>query len=465
MNQLTNLVLQASLPNSLNPREKWELAVQICPIESWPGEVSRLVPCFYVTHGSQLALENDSLLRGVYKSNWSRNSLNLKAIIPILSSLDSQSIEYRLIKGAAIILYLNQIGARRMGDLDLIVNQSNRNSVKNILKSEGFYARYPGDRRSNLSEIWENIDGVVLDLHYIKKYDLYQCVFTDLIKKDFLGYKFKLPSYEVSILVAAYHGNLGHSGGDLPQSIWDIAMIRKFANLESLNLLVLQNRQSELMKSISGYFDVIESDLKSLDKTPGWLRLKSVITAWARSIFRRITSISKPKIWNGANLTFSGGRKALFLNHEFLYFFWACFGMIRPLERFFVLQFGRLLPNRKLAFQVSNLIALGKPHWFLVTKHFSVRSYFRNEIRVELPAPPKGMNKLDIEIDLEIFTPRMLFIDGIGFGHLTPGLGNRYGFWVDSRSDHHELSFRDFSLDSNPWVGKMTASWSQIEGH
>jgi hypothetical protein len=94
MEKLFDLVLKSALPNSENALVYWNEANQLVPLEKWPGEISRLASCFYSNYRKELNILNLPLLRGIYKSNWSRNSLALSALIPFVRELDS-SIDKR----------------------------------------------------------------------------------------------------------------------------------------------------------------------------------------------------------------------------------------------------------------------------------------------------------------------------------------------------------------------------------
>lgn len=460
MDKLLEYVLAASLPSPENGIIYWNKANDLVPLHDWPGEVSRLVSCFYTNHAHNFEPTNSAILRGVYKANWARNSLNLNVLIPILKIFDQLSINYRLIKGGAIILYLGQLGARRMGDLDILIKHSDRGAVCAIFWGQGFSPRYLGDRRGGLNEIWENRNGVVIDLHFLRSFDSYQHAFSGYESIAYLGHFTKLPTIESTILIAIHHGQLNHSRGDQAQAFWDIAMIYQKANLASLQTLAITNGQmNDLRKGIMK-LNALGLSLKFNDDSNRIEMFLGILRNRRRKLFHNIMPSSFPRIWNGKNTSLSALREAICTRHEVLYSIWALFGMLRPIERFIALKSGGLLPKVSLTFRESCSIQLSPKTWYSKDLNLTVRSYFVNEFRIQLMTPSISNSKLDIELEIDNFWPRMLFIDGKGYGHMTENLGKKYGFQVNTPSDRVELSFRDFSQNPQPWVGILRIRWS-----
>ena len=460
MKKLLELVLTASLPANPTSALSWQKANEMVPLEEWPGEVSRLVSCFFTNHGRLYNSANASLLKGVYKANWSRNSLSLKSIIPIFQDFDNNGVDYRLIKGGAIVLYLNQFGARRMGDLDVVVHNESRIKVRKILTAHSFRPRYLGDRRSLLNEVWENADGIVLDLHYIKKFNYHKIAFIGHHSQKFLDYSFKLPSIESSILIALKHGYINHSRGDESQALWDVSMLYDKSNLKTLEKLAIDYAMLEILQnailklnSMGMHFE-FEVHTKRLNVSLFRTRAR------VRNIVNRLSFTNLPRIWNMENTNLINLRIAATEHRAFIYIIWGLFGMLRPIERFVTIQSGGLLPQEKIEYLESCVFEINDSDRFSNSRSFTSGNLFANEIRVQLACPSNIKSKLDLQLNLESFQPRMIFIDGIAYGHLTPSLGNRYGYHLDTPNDRVEISFRDFSKCSTQWTGKIQFCWT-----
>jgi hypothetical protein len=91
---------------------------------------------------------------------------------------------------------------------------------------------------------------------------------------------------------------------------------------------------------------------------------------------------------------------------------------------------------------------------------FEVRQIFANEVRVLIQKSTANRLKLDLNIELENPSPRMLFINGIAHGHIASSLGSHYGFEIESENNRVELSFRDFSSPPSQWLGRIDVTWS-----
>ncbi len=460
MDKLFDSALKSALPDSQNALDCWNEANRILPLEDWPGEISRLASCFYDNHGKYLQLTNSSLLKGIYKSNWARNSLALAALIPVVQRFEDLGVEYRLIKGGAIILYLNSIGARRMGDLDLVIERGSREVAQQVLHESGFAPRYPGDRRGKANEIWENSKGVVLDLHYVNRFHDFHCVFEGSTERIYMGHSFKLPNLETSILIAAIHGEAKHSNGDFLQSAWDISMLIKLVNEKAVVDLANKHDAQRVLRLFINHLKKLECFPE--DRNFSTLRI-SVFGIFKERLFALVRSFlitPIPKVLN-----FSNFRLQYFLTHrrelnDWHYIFWGMFGMIRPIERVFTSRKGLLARNRKLESMDHMAVFINSNQFHNSEVGFELRHIFANELRVLIQKPDLKRMKLDLVFDLERPSPRMLFINGISHGHIAPSLGNKYCFEVEGGEDRIELSFRDFSSSPLPWRGKIDIYWS-----
>jgi|688.fasta_scaffold60073_5 hypothetical protein len=460
MEKLFDLVLKSALPNSENALVYWNEANQLVPLEKWPGEISRLASCFYSNYRKELNILNLPLLRGIYKSNWSRNSLALSALIPFVRELDSSGIEYRLIKGGAIILYCKSIGIRRMGDLDLVIPKHRRRKTQSILSELGFVPRYPGDRRSKSNEIRENSKGVVLDIHYVNRFHTFNSSFTGLREVTHLGNSFKLPSIEASVLIAAVHGCAEHSNGDYYQSTWDISMLYPLVDERKLSLLAKKYGVRRELYNLLSYLNRlgVSTHNKTLP-TFAFSKLSAIREVMIGPV-KSLSNFSMPRILN-----FSNFRIRYFLSHlreldDWYYLVWGMFGMIRPLERIFVSKKGLLGRNRKIQYQEKLTVVLNPDQLHFSDVGFEVRQIFANEVRVLIQKSTANRLKLDLNIELENPSPRMLFINGIAHGHIASSLGSHYGFEIESENNRVELSFRDFSSPPSQWLGRIDVTWS-----
>ena len=462
MSSVSELILAASLPGCKNAIELWRNANAINPLYYWPGTDARLVPAFYANHCLHLDNPEFRIINGVYKSNWSKNAIELSAAANFLNSLTEASIDYRIIKGGAICLEIGKLGARRMGDLDFVFHDSNRKTVKSCLLRSGFLPRYPGDRRSRNNEIWESQDGVVFDIHFINRFHFLNIAFDSLITKRFANHDFRIPGYDSMAIIAIDHGNKGHSSGDLSQAIWDCSMLSK--NID-WNALVARGIRFgnypqiiNMIDTLSKYGE-INSDLfyKSSVKVNHSYRIYGAL----KEVAYKLSELTFPVIINRNVLFEEGALKLKYFLNEPLYQMWLVLGSLAPLERLAQRYFGGLLRPSRLRDMTKISIDLGEGPKVLKNEYFAFFSSFSNEIRIKL-AVPDSRNKLLIELELEALTSRMIFVNGVGHGHITPKLGNRYEVFVDGTMKFIEISFRDFSKFPNRWRGRVDLTWEKL---
>ncbi len=461
MSSVSELILAASLPGCKNAIQLWKDANTINPLYYWSGTDARLVPAFYANHCLQFDDPEFRVINGVYKSVWSKNSISLSTVAGLLNALTETAIDYRIIKGGAICLELGNFGARRMGDLDLVFYNSDRKTVKTCLLEKGFLPRYPGDRRSLNNEIWENREGLVLDLHFINRLHFLNIAFDSLITRRFANHDFRIPSYQSMAMVAIDHGYKGHSLGDLPQAIWDCSMLSKNIDWKSLvarSFLLGKSAQVMAMIDILVKYDEIDS----ADGNNNSVKKNSLyrIYGFLRAIANKVSQLTLPVIINRYVIFENGALKWRNLLNQPVYHAWLILGCIGPLERFAQKNFGGLLRPTKLKDVTRLSIDLSESPTVIESELFSAYSCFSNELRIRL-AVPESKRKLLIELELDSFTPRMLFVNGIGNGHITPKQGNRYEVYISNNIKHAELSFRDFSKFPNRWKGYMNLMWER----
>lgn len=460
--ELIPLVIRASLPGVPDAEDYWNKAISLMKFEDWPGEVSRLSSCFYGNHRGDIERGRVSILKGVYKNNWSRNSLGLSALIPLLKKFDEDEIDYRLIKGGALILYVGLIGIRRMGDLDLVVAKKNQRVVRLLLEEKGFVQRYPGDLRGNITEIWESSTGIVLDVHFVKRSDFLNCAFAGCIIKSNMNYGFKLPDLECSLLIASRHGILGHSRGDFAQAVWDISMICKDINESRLARIVSRYGVLEEVQVFFRYLDLLgfqSPELKSLPFSR-W-KVQAFLNS-VNSIVSNVTSVLNRRVFNFRIFQLDNISVRDVKSIEWKYLLWGSLGMLRPLERMLINRGGIIAKNRKLDFSEELNILVKPPLYFWDEKSYCSRSLFRNEFRIILRPPDQDKVNLEVQFNLESHSPRMVFIDGISHGHIASKEAGKYFFEIDVQRELLELSFRDFSKEPREWRGIIYLKWLNL---
>jgi hypothetical protein len=117
---------------------------------------------------------HDARLRGVRRYFWARSEVRLRALRPALAALTSAGVETLLLKGGALVAAgFEDLSARPMDDLDLLVRRARLPQAVELLAGQGFRPRgiagaeLLADVASRLPGwVFEDGAGNELDLHW-----------------------------------------------------------------------------------------------------------------------------------------------------------------------------------------------------------------------------------------------------------------------------------------------------------
>lgn len=163
--------------------------------------------------GQLVAKEDErySHLFKVWSSQWHYNEIQLQCLRKIDRALAQIMIECVLLKGTGLLLrYYQDLGARKVSDLDLLVSQKDKQKTEFLFRQMG-YQRIPqtswwGDAHKS---VWEkNIDGtmVIIELHWQIFFGTRFEWQTDELQQlsNFMQIKHFSPELEFCYLVAHY---------------------------------------------------------------------------------------------------------------------------------------------------------------------------------------------------------------------------------------------------------------------
>lgn len=190
-------------------------------------------------------------LRGSYRYTWSKNQKLMHSMDPVFAELNALNINYRVIKGIATQLSLDFLGARVVGDIDIVVSQNEIDKVREILEDHGFRCnsisacgRHPINAPHEALNF--NRGEYHVDVHIAEKKNprrlltrMLQCE-PDI--KAHMGTSIPLPPAPLLLLHSAYHGQLAASDTDLVQAIVDIELLSPQCDPRELSELAKQTR-------------------------------------------------------------------------------------------------------------------------------------------------------------------------------------------------------------------------------
>lgn len=150
--------------------EVWRERRSQIDVDHLPGELHRLLPLVARTL-ADAGVEDPDLarLRGVRQYTWYRNQRLVADAGAVVERLRDRGIDVTLLRGAATALRAHgDVGLRPMNDLDLLIDQRERDAADRNLRADGWRAvLVPGARRAlEAAASYENEGGRRLVLHW-----------------------------------------------------------------------------------------------------------------------------------------------------------------------------------------------------------------------------------------------------------------------------------------------------------
>lgn len=251
-----------ALPSSV---KAWEDLGHQTSFDQIDVNTQRIAPAIYANSRSAGAFRDRDRLKGAYKHAWSRNTRSFYALAPVAQKLESKQVNYRLIKGAAVQLTLGDLGARIMGDIDIVVSRDDIELINQILISEGFKpnfqsacaAFHAGIPREALNY---NKDECHVDVH-IAEHKEPTRLYTSMLELPPTTVEYGDTSYLIAepsllLLAAAAHGFSNFGPTDLIQACTDITLL---SQATSPDLIQEYSKRTQTQLAVDYIYRVIES--------------------------------------------------------------------------------------------------------------------------------------------------------------------------------------------------------------
>jgi hypothetical protein len=236
--------------------QNWNELLVTTEFQQINPNTQRLAPMIYHHLKDQGDLTERERLRGAYKYAWAKNLRMLNSLNPVFIELHSRSINYRVIKGIAVQLELGFVGARVVGDVDILVSQNEIEIVRQILEAKGFRcnSRSTCSRHSSSAPFEAlnfNLGDNHVDVHVAELKDPKALLLAMLDSAPNVienrGTPIQVPSPEFLLLHSAFHGHQASSDTDLVQAIADISLLAPNCDPRKLSALARQTKsQSDL---------------------------------------------------------------------------------------------------------------------------------------------------------------------------------------------------------------------------
>lgn len=213
----------------------WSALMEQIPFDEVNENTQRAMPAIFANLRDVVDIPERGRMRGAFKYAWSKNTRMLHDIRPVLQVLQQQDVPYRVIKGAAVQAMCDRIGARTMGDIDLLVSERDARVVEEVFLDHGF-------RRTGHAQCSGHSDAVHFDALNFNRGETHvdvhvaevktpRALFRTMLGRDALvapaaGGVIAVPEPELLILHAAVHGSLSSGPTDVMQAALDIRLLR-----------------------------------------------------------------------------------------------------------------------------------------------------------------------------------------------------------------------------------------------
>jgi hypothetical protein len=448
------LALQAALLPTAQAVKKWNELVGLTDIEELDSSITRILPAVFQNLRGAHDVDGHAKLKGSHLFTWAKNTEFASAIKPLLQSLEKSQIDYRILKGGAINFLLGALASRSMGDIDILVSREGLVRFQQLLEAAGFSRKFAkscphvmsGNSDQELNYV--NSENIEIDLHVMEDRRpalLFRLMMTTPPRIcESMGTKIKIPSPELLILHAIFHGNIGVQSSDQIQSLLDTFRL----------LAVTDHAELARLSEKLHFSDVLESYLLVLRDITG--ENLDVGISGSRRIWHRINYrlsnlaifLERFKDFSAIRASRSVEKKTLvavlrhFPGRRTTYAIWLFLGKLRPLERFFISRFGGFLssPQSVLLINQDSEYSSAYSHKQVQFNPFSGES---QDWRFAFTTPP-GTHRISVIMRSKTFAEQgfLIFINGLVGGVTDRNPDGSHRLEILNPAHHVEISLR-----------------------
>lgn len=340
-NSFQNLAIDAAINSDKNlAKESWAKLLSQIEFDDFDDDISRLVPAIYSNLRGVSNLPEAMRLKGVGRKIWSQNQIALNSVAKALSP--ARELNYRLLKGAALVLRNGNLSSRGMGDIDIVISLEELELISSHLKSGGFYDEFSEfcEERSDISQLREiqfrNENNIQIDLHIAENHHVANFLVGMINNEpelvDFNGMKLKIPTVEDQVLHSIIHGIQNVAKGDMLQAIVDLNQLSSRVDLSALRGKIVKDVFAIEITEFIGKQKPDWISILEISKLQKWILIgKNFILAGYAKVVVLNNAIKTRRIPIGA--AWMASRR--FGTKGIPYFIWLQLGKLRPLEEQF----------------------------------------------------------------------------------------------------------------------------------
>ena len=346
--------LLAAVAPSQEAESRWRAIMDRMAFDEVNANTQRVMPAIFHNLRNIVDVPERDRMRGAFKHSWSKNTRMLYDLRPVLQTIDDTGVDYRIIKGAAVQTVCGSIGARVMGDIDILTNLANIDAVACSLLEHGFrrsaHLECSGHSDTGHFDAWNfNKDETHIDVHVAEvKYPsplLQRMISTPQMRVKGPAGALAVPPAELLVLHAAVHGDLSSGPTDLMQAALDLSLLRASVNRDRLLSYAIETGSLDALRRLDATLESLGLNTSGVRPSYGQLAVERVaarrrrvvaLTTESSSVARRVADRRRnPDAKDRIRSGFNGHRSA--------YMTWIQWGRFAATERAAVRLWGGFL--------------------------------------------------------------------------------------------------------------------------
>lgn len=347
------LALSAALSNQPTSTLNWNELMGLVNFDEVSNRTIRIIPAIYENIKSDSDVLEKKRLKGAYQHTWMKNTKFLHTLIPIFEAFKTSNLNYRIVKGYALCLYLNSYGFRSMGDIDLVIEGKDYKTVSKILECNKFEQIFSSGcthrniLHKDMYSTWRNHDNLEIDVHIPQTFHahgnshFFNLMLKDSPKKvDFSGLKLKIPSPEFMLVQSMLHGEVLVAETDQIQTIVDCGKLLDQVNLSKVLEISYKNNCLTLVERNLNFISEIKNErgkLRELSLMPKKVKILKTKKLINYHFLRNVRKLFSNRHAKPAEIFQIVSAKT---NMRFIYKIWLIFLQIRVLEAWVISKQG-----------------------------------------------------------------------------------------------------------------------------
>lgn len=347
------LALKAALDPPESAVRAWNDLMSDVAFDELSAPVQRVLPAIFSNLQFEDSVIEAARLKGAYRYTWVLNRRLFFAVTPVLQSLVSAGIDFRVTKGLAVLSTLSTIGSRTMSDVDIVIDATSAHAVQAIIAGHGFRSsdvipcsRHHASPPTGALDF--NKGAAKIDVHVVPYRDpelLFRAMLEVQARWVDLG-DGAIPVIHPTLLTLHMlnHGEKGFSSTDLAQAVVDVTLLLRTVPGSAVSAEASQLGLGATLVRFLAACASLDRDLRV--PPPRSRRVRSRLTVKTSAVGRRWASLRtrlRDLRSRRVDVPFTRVRRHHEIAHPLLYVAWLRAGRTGRLERALIGLTGGLL--------------------------------------------------------------------------------------------------------------------------